>query len=136
MGLGWWVPFQIDMLKQLSAHPDARATIDTIKLNLAMLSSHECSAPLRRLATLTPKIDAFSAGLILRIPEAWQITEAGRTIKARLQSGEATEAPKETPLVTAKQIPIRPQRQLDQYRPEADVTCRNKLRGGGRPLAW
>jgi hypothetical protein len=73
------VSFQIGVLKVRSAHPDGRATVDAIKRRLAMLSARECSGPLRRLATLTPKIDAFSAGLILRIPEAWQITEAGQT---------------------------------------------------------
>lgn len=62
------IPFQIGVLKLLSAHPDGRATVDAIKHNLQTASSRECSAPLRRLATLAPKIDTFSAGLILPSP--------------------------------------------------------------------
>jgi hypothetical protein len=52
-----------------------------------MLSLRECSARLVPCDSRS-KVDAFSAGLIVRIPEAWQITEAGRTIQARLQSGD------------------------------------------------
>lgn len=80
--------FQIGVLKVLSSYPDGRASVDTIKRDLAMLASREWNAQLRRLAALAPRINVFSAGLILRTPDAWQITEAGQAFLSRLQGGE------------------------------------------------
>ncbi|MDO9355114.1 MAG: hypothetical protein Q7T55_15560 [Solirubrobacteraceae bacterium] len=123
-----FLSFQIGVLKVLSAHPDGRASVDAIKRDLATLSSREWSAQLRQLAALAPKIDAFSAGLIIRTSEAWQITETGRAFLARLESGETIAAPKEPVLPKPALLVVRPQRPLDQQRPSAAVTGREKLR--------
>lgn len=126
-GVGF-VSFQIGVLKVLSAHPDGRASVDAIKRDLATLASREWSAQLRRLAGLAPKIDAFTARLIIRTAEAWQITEAGREFLMRLESGERIEAVEAPAAVKPVAAVHRPQRTLDQYRPSAALTRREKLR--------
>jgi hypothetical protein len=123
-----FLSFQIGVLKVLSAHPDGRASIDAIKRDLATLSSREWSAQLRRLAALAPKIDAFSAGLIIRTSEAWQITAAGRIFLAQLESGETIEAPKEPAMSKAPLPAIRVQRPFDRHRLSSAMTPRDKLR--------
>lgn len=130
--------FQIGVLKVLSSHPDGRASVDAIKSDLALLASREWNAQLRRLAALAPRIDVFSAGLILRTPDAWQITEAGRDVLARLERGETIEAsprPEPEPRLTLEAKPElvpepawlsaaplpRPQRPLFHYRPTIEI---------------
>lgn len=145
--------FQIGVLKVLSSHPDGRASVDAIKRDLALLASREWNAQLRRLAALAPRIDVFSAGLILRTPDAWQITEAGRDVLARLERGETIEAsprpepdPRSKPeakpeldpepawLCAAPPLP-RPQRPLLHYRPMIDIRRPEQRRRPFRPTA-
>lgn len=120
--------FQIGVLKVLSSHPNGRASVEAIKRDLAMLASREWNAQLRRLAALAPRVDVFSAGLILRTPDAWQITEAGQVFLSRLERGEPIELPprqepepkpeleSEPASMPAAPLP-RPQRPLFHYRP-------------------
>lgn len=144
--------FQIGVLKVLSSHPDGRASVDAIKRDLALLASREWNAQLRRLAALAPRIDVFSAGLILRTPDAWQITEAGRDVLARLERGETVEAPPrpepeprlkpeakpelapEPAWLSAAPLP-RPQRLLLHYRPMIDIRRPEPRRRPFRPTA-
>lgn len=138
--------FQIGVLKVLSSHPDGRASVDAIKRDLALLASREWNAQLRRLAALAPRIDVFSAGLILRTPEAWQITEAGRIFLARLERGETIEAPPRLeaepepkldpePAPTAVAPLPRPQRPLFHYRPMIEIRRPDPRRRPFRPTA-
>lgn len=83
---GWVVSFQIGVLKVLSAHPEGRASVSAIKRDLITLASREWSHQLRELAALAPNIDVFSSGLIIRTPDAWQITATGRAFMHRLQN--------------------------------------------------
>ncbi|MEZ5765686.1 MAG: hypothetical protein R3D69_16545 [Xanthobacteraceae bacterium] len=144
--------FQIGVLKVLSSHPDGRACVDAIKRDLALLASREWNAQLRRLAALAPRIDVFSAGLILRTPDAWQITEAGRDVLTRLERGEAIEAtprpepapwlkpetkpePGPEPAWLSAAPPPRPQRPLLHYRPTIEIRRPEPRRRPFRPTA-
>ena len=140
--------FQIGVLKVLSSHPNGRASVEAIKRDLTMLASREWNAQLRRLAALAPRIDVFSAGLILRTPDAWQITEAGRDVLARLERGETIQAPPrperepepepkldpEPAWLSAAPLP-RPQRPLFHYRPMTDIRRPDPRRRPFRPTA-
>jgi len=127
------VSFQIGVLKVLSAHQNGCASVDAIKRDLATLASREWSAQLRRLAALAPKIDAFSAGLIVRTPDAWQITDVGRALLTRIESGERIELANITASKAAVSLSERPQRPLNQYRPNIDVRRRDILPRIRRP---
>ena len=144
--------FQIGVLKVLSSHPDGRASVDAIKRDLALLASREWNAQLRRLAALAPRIDVFSAGLILRTPDAWQITEAGRIFLARLERGETIEAPPRREPEPKPELepepelesgpswlstaPLpRPQRPLFHYRPMIEIRRPEPRRRPFRPTA-
>lgn len=142
--------FQIGVLKVLSSHPDGRASVEAIKRDLAMLASREWNAQLRRLAALAPRIDVFSAGLILRTPGAWQITAAGRAFLSGLEHGEPIELaqprepepdpepqppPRPEPAALAAAPLPRPPRPLFHYRPAIDIRRPETRRRPLRPTA-
>jgi hypothetical protein len=82
------VSIQVAILKVLASHGDGRATLHSLKHDLAILatSGPDWQARIKRLASRVPSVDIFSNGYVMRDAEGWQITPAGR---AFLQSLEA-----------------------------------------------
>ena len=77
---------QVAILKVLASHGSGRATLASLKHDIAILaaSGADWSARLRRLASRVPVIDIFGCGYVVRDAEGWQITAAGRTFLAAL----------------------------------------------------
>ena len=72
--------FQITIMKVLAGHPEGRASIADVKQYVAILvcSGADWSMRMKRLAERTPDLNIFSSGYVLRKPDGWQITDAGR----------------------------------------------------------
>lgn len=79
---------RIAILKVLSSYPDGRASYASLKSDLAMLSTAEWMARMRRLGERAGPIDIFSARLATRDAEGWTITKAGRDFLDRLERDE------------------------------------------------
>ncbi|MGQ0682590.1 aminoacyl-tRNA deacylase [Bradyrhizobium sp.] len=79
---------QVAILKILASHGSGRATLSSLKADIAVLtaSGPEWSARIRRLAARAPAIDIFGNGHVLRGDEGWEITMAGRDFLARLEA--------------------------------------------------
>ncbi|MGY2850647.1 hypothetical protein ACVIWU_008327 [Bradyrhizobium sp. USDA 4509] len=71
---------QVAILKILASHVRGKATINSLKHDLAVLSSSgdDWHARIKRLASRVPELDIFSHGYVLRDVEGWEITSAGR----------------------------------------------------------
>ncbi|GKQ55440.1 aminoacyl-tRNA deacylase [Bradyrhizobium sp. Ce-3] len=71
---------QVAILKILASHVSGRAALDSLKRDLAILSSSgdDWHARIKRLASRVPELDIFSDGYVLRDVEGWEITPAGR----------------------------------------------------------
>ena len=71
---------QVAILKVLASHGSGRATLASLKRDIAILSTSgpDWNARIRRLARRVPAIDIFGACYVLRDDEGWQITAAGR----------------------------------------------------------
>ena len=100
---------QVAILKILASHGSGRATLDSLKRDIAILSASgpDWTARLKRLAARVPVIDIFGSGHVLRDDEGWQITPSGRdflrALEAVSQDNQPVEAePQPSPLaVTA-----------------------------------
>ena len=79
---------QVAILKVLASHGSGRASLASLKRDIAILSASgpEWSARLKRLASRVKTIDIFGAGYVLRDDEGWQITEAGRDFLHALEA--------------------------------------------------
>ena len=79
--------FQITIMKVLAGHPEGRASIADVKQYGAVLvcSGADWSERMKRLAARAPDLNIFSSGYVLREPDGWQITEAGRAFLALIE---------------------------------------------------
>ncbi|QIG99515.2 MULTISPECIES: aminoacyl-tRNA deacylase [unclassified Bradyrhizobium] len=79
---------QVAILKILASHVSGRATLDSLKHDLAILSSsgEDWHARIKRLASRVPELDIFSSFYVLRDVEGWQITSAGREFLQALEA--------------------------------------------------
>ena len=79
---------QVAILKVLASHGSGRATLASLKRDIAILSTSgpDWNARIRRLARRVPAIDIFGAGYVLRDDEGWQITPAGREFLSALEA--------------------------------------------------
>ena len=67
---------QVAILKVLASHGNGRATLASLKRDIAILSASgpEWNARIKRLAGRIPIIDIFGNGHVLRDDDGWQIT--------------------------------------------------------------
>ncbi|WP_245334920.1 aminoacyl-tRNA deacylase [Bradyrhizobium mercantei] len=79
---------QVAILKILASHVSGRAALDSLKHDLAILSSSggDWHARIKRLASRVPELDIFSNGYVLRDVEGWEITSAGREFLRALEA--------------------------------------------------
>ncbi|WP_456759656.1 aminoacyl-tRNA deacylase [Bradyrhizobium sp. USDA 4011] len=72
----------------MASHVGGRATLDSLKHDLAILSSsgEDWHARIKRLASRVPELDIFSNGYVLRDAEGWEITAAGREFLRALEA--------------------------------------------------
>lgn len=79
---------QVAILKVLASHGSGRATLASLKQDIAILtaSGTDWNARMRRLASRVPAIDIFGCGHVVRDAEGWQITAAGRQFLAELEA--------------------------------------------------
>ena len=79
---------QIAILKILASHGSGRATLASLKRDIAILatSGPDWNARIKRLAGRVPAIDIFGAGYVMRDDEGWQITPAGRDFLVALEA--------------------------------------------------
>jgi hypothetical protein len=80
--------FQITVLKVLAGHPDGRASLADLKRAVGILisSGTDWTDRTKRLAARAPGLDIFSQALVLRDTDGWQITDAGRTLLASIET--------------------------------------------------
>ena len=107
---------QVAILKVLASHGNGRATLDSLRRDITILtaSGSDWSARLKRLAGRVPSIDIFGSGYVLHDREGWEITAEGReflcTLEAITQDNQAVEA--EPQVVQLPEIAERPPGQL------------------------
>jgi hypothetical protein len=79
---------QVAILKVLASHGSGRATLNSLKQDIATLSASgpEWHARLRRLAARVPAIDIFGSGYVLRDSAGWEITTTGRDFLRALEA--------------------------------------------------
>ena len=79
---------QVAILKVLASHGSGRATLGSLKRDVAILSASglEWNARIKRLAGRSPAIDIFGSGYVLRDDEGWEITAAGRDFLRALEA--------------------------------------------------
>ena len=96
---------QVAILKVLASHGSGRATLASLKRDIAILSASgpEWDARIKRLARRVPAIDIFGAGYVLRDDEGWQITSAGRDFLLRLETVSQDNLPAEADLPPAQE---------------------------------
>jgi hypothetical protein len=87
-GLRRWVSIQVAILKVLASHGSGRATLGSLKSDVAILaaSGPDWNTRLKRLAQRAPTIDIFGSGYVLRDDEGWEITAAGRDFLRMLEA--------------------------------------------------
>jgi hypothetical protein len=80
--------FQITVLKVLAGHPNGRASLTDLKRAVGILisSGTDWTDRTKRLAARAPGLDIFSQALVLRDTDGWQITDAGRTLLASIET--------------------------------------------------
>ena len=80
--------FQITVLKVLAGHPDGRASLPDLRRAVGILisSGTDWTDRTKRLAARAPGLDIFSQALVLRDADGWQITDAGRTLLASIET--------------------------------------------------
>ena len=79
---------QVAILKVLASHGSGRATLASLKHDIAILSTSgaDWNARLKRLASRVVAIDIFGSGYVVRDADGWQITASGRTFLAALEA--------------------------------------------------
>ena len=79
---------QIAILKVLASHGSGRATLASLKHDLAILSSSgpEWQARIKRLASRVRSVDIFGNGFVVRDADGWEITQAGRDFLLALEA--------------------------------------------------
>ena len=79
---------QVAILKVLANHGSGRATLASLKQDIAILtaSGPDWSARLKRLASRVAAIDIFGCGYVVCDAGGWQITAAGRDFLEALEA--------------------------------------------------
>ena len=79
---------QVAILKVLASHGNGRATLDSLRRDIAILtaSGEDWGARLKRLAGRVPSIDIFGSGYVLRDRDGWEITAEGRDFLRALEA--------------------------------------------------
>lgn len=79
---------QVAILKVLASHGSGRATLASLKRDIAILSASgpDWNARIKRLAGRIPVIDIFGNGHVLRDDEGWEITPSGRDFLSALEA--------------------------------------------------
>jgi len=82
------VSIQVAILKVLASHGSGRATLASLKRDIAVLSASgpDWNARIKRLAARIPVIDIFGNGHVLRDDDGWQITPSGREFLSALEA--------------------------------------------------
>ena len=94
---------QAAILKVLASHGSGRATLTSLKRDIAILaaSGRDWHARIKRLAARVPTIDIFGSGYVIRDHEGWEITATGRdflrALEAVSQDNRAPEPARESP---------------------------------------
>jgi hypothetical protein len=107
---------QVAILKVLASHGNGRATLDSLRRDIIVLtaSGGDWSTRLKRLAGRVSSIDIFGSGYVLRDAEGWQITAEGRNflqaLEAVTQDNHLVEA--EPPALPAPEAVERPPGEL------------------------
>jgi hypothetical protein len=72
------VSLQVAILKVLASYPDGRASVVSMKADLAILAGAgpAWTERLKRLAEGSPNLDIFGYGLVIRDDDGWQLTDA------------------------------------------------------------
>jgi len=85
---GLTVNFQVTVLKVLVSYPDGFASLSELKRDVAILvtSGREWSERTTKLAARVPGLEIFGQGLVERRDGGWQITDAGRSVLARMEA--------------------------------------------------
>jgi hypothetical protein len=88
ISVGIRVSFQITVLKVLAGHPKGLASLTDLKrdVGILMMSGLEWTNRTKRIAARAPDLDIFSQSLVIREDEGWQITDAGRTFLALVET--------------------------------------------------
>ncbi len=94
---------QVAILKVLASHGSGRATLGSLKHDLAILASSgpDWHARIKRLSSRVSGINIFGSGLVLRDADGWEITAAGREFLRELESVTQDNLPPAPPM-TAK----------------------------------
>jgi len=82
----------VTVLKVLVSYPDGFASLSELKRDVAILatSGREWSERTTKLAARVPELEIFGQGLVERRDGGWQITDAGRSILARMEAQPET----------------------------------------------
>jgi len=87
------VSLQVAILKVLSGHPQGRASLTALNSDLQILvGCRDWNGRMRRLATRAPDLDIFSQRFVVRDSGGWQLTDAGRTALAAMETAEMPSA--------------------------------------------
>jgi hypothetical protein len=100
----------IAILTILSAYPEGLASFQSLKADLAVLSTNEWLGRMKALARQSGPVNLFSDGLAIRDRDGWMITQAGRDFLAVLgnedfQMPRITTRPKLRVISTTSSIP-------------------------------
>jgi hypothetical protein len=133
------VSIQVAILKVLASHGSGRATLASLKRDIAILaaSGPDWNARIKRLASRVAVIDIFGSGYVLRDDEGWQITPSGgeflRALEAVTQDNrpveielhplrdtEAAERREGALIVVGHRFKSRPRRDRDPAPPQRD----------------
>lgn len=79
---------QVAILKVLASHGNGRATLVSLKRDVAILSASgpEWNARIKRLARRAGAIDIFGSSYVVRDEQGWQITAGGREFLRALEA--------------------------------------------------
>jgi hypothetical protein len=82
------VSIQVAILKILASHDSGRATHESLKRDIVILttSGPDWSARIRRLAGRVQSIDIFGSGYVIRDDDGWEITVDGRDFLQMLEA--------------------------------------------------
>ncbi|WP_146993220.1 hypothetical protein [Bradyrhizobium macuxiense] len=83
--------FQLTVLKVLAGQPAGRASVAELRhaVEILMNSGRDWTDRMKRLAEHAPDLNIFSAKLVLRDVEGWEITEDGRRFLSTLETAVA-----------------------------------------------
>jgi hypothetical protein len=133
------VSIQVAILKVLASHASGRATLASLKRDIAILAASglDWNARIKRLASRVPLVDIFGDGHVLRDDEGWQITPLGREFLRALEAVTQDNRPAEIEphpscdadaakrregalIVVGHRFKSRPRRDRDPARPRRD----------------